>query len=324
MKGVQISKNGGTEVLEYKTDLSVPEPKEGEILVKNEYVGINYIDTYFRTGLYPSPLPLILGREGEGEIVSLGPSGDFHGLKKGDRVVWMGQAAYAEYTATPAAKAHLIPKELEPSVASAAILQGLTALTLIREAYHVQKGDWVLVHAAAGGVGLWLCQLLKAVGARTIGTASTTEKMDLAKENGAEIMINYKEEKNFVEKVKELTGGEGVKAVFDGTGKDQFDNDLEVVARCGTVVSYGNSSGAVPPFSISRLSAKNIKVLRPTFFNYIYTREEFERYTAELFDFIIKDKLNVRIHEIYPLSEVKRAHEDLEGRRTTGKLLLKP
>jgi len=162
------------------------------------------------------------------------------------------------------------------------------------------------------------------VGARTIGTASTAEKIELAKENGAEIMINYKEEKDLVSKIKEITGGEGVKAVFDSTGKDQFENDLEVVARCGTVVSYGNSSGAVPPFAISRLTAKNIKVLRPTLFNYITTREEYERYTAELFDFIIKDKLNVRIHEIYPLSEIKRAHEDLEGRRTTGKLLLKP
>jgi len=310
--------------LEYKTDLPVPVPKEGEVLVRNEFIGINYIDTYFRTGLYPSSLPAILGRDGEGEIVSLGPSGEFYGLKKGDKVVWMGLAGYAEYTAAPAAKAYLVPKELDPSMASAALLQGLTALTLIRESYKVEKGDWVLVHAAAGGVGLWLCQLLRIVGARTIGTASTAEKIELAKENGAEIMINYKEEKDLVSKIKEITGGEGVKAVFDSTGKDQFENDLEVVARCGTVVSYGNSSGAVPPFAISRLTAKNIKVLRPTLFNYITTREEYERYTAELFDFIIKDKLNVRIHEIYPLSEIKRAHEDLEGRRTTGKLLLKP
>jgi NADPH2:quinone reductase len=269
MKGVQISKTGGTEVLEYKTDLPVPVPKEGEVLVKNEFIGINYIDTYFyllfymssilspissnlykltlpsnsyfRTGLYPSPLPLILGREGEGEVISVGPGGELTGLKKGDRVVWMGTDAYAEYTATSAAKAYAIPSALAPSLASAALLQGLTALTLIREAYHVQKGDWVLVHAAAGGVGLWLVQLLKAVGAKTIGTASTAEKIELAKENGANFMVNYKEEKDFVGKIKEITGGEGVRAVFDSTGKDQFDNDLEVVARNGTVVSYGNS-----------------------------------------------------------------------------------
>lgn len=310
--------------MEYKTDLPVPVPKEGEVLVKNEFIGINYIDTYFRTGLYPSPLPLILGREGEGEIISLGPGGELNGLKKGDRVVWMGTSAYAEYTATSAAKAYAIPSALAPSVASAALLQGLTALTLIREAYHVQKGDWVLVHAAAGGVGLWLVQLLKAVGAKTIGTASTAEKIALAKENGANFMVNYKEEKDFVGKIKEITGGEGVRAVFDSTGKDQFDNDLEVVARNGTVVSYGNSSGAVPPFSISKLATKNVKVLRPTLFNYIYTREEFDKYTAELFDFIIKDNMNAKIHETYPLAEVARAHQDLEGRKTTGKLLLKP
>lgn len=156
-------------------------------------------------------------------------------------MVWLGTSGYAEYTAAPAAKTHVIPSALEPGVAAAAILQGLTALTLIREAHTVKKGDWVLVHAAAGGVGLWLCQLLKAVGARTIGTASTDDKIALAKKNGAEFMINYKTETEFVKKVKEITGGMGVTVVFDSTGKDQFENDLEVVARKGTVVSYGNS-----------------------------------------------------------------------------------
>ncbi|KAG4415397.1 hypothetical protein IFR04_011446 [Cadophora malorum] len=323
MKGVLIEETGGVEVLQYKTDLPVPSPKAGEVLVKNDFIGVNYIDTYFRTGLYPAPKPEILGREAEGTIVAVG-DGDILNLKVGDRVVWLGTSAYAEYSAAPAAKTHILPSELSPGIAAASILQGLTALTLIREAYHVQKDDWVLVHAAAGGVGLWLCQLLKAVGARTIGTASTSEKIELAKKNGAEFMINYKEEKDLVGKVKDLTGGAGVHAVFDSTGKDQFENDLEVVARKGTVVSYGNSSGAVPPFTISKLSGKNIKVLRPTLFNYIYTREEYERYTAELFDFIIKDKLNVRVHETYPLADIARAHTDLEGRKTTGKLILKP
>lgn len=323
MKGVLIEKTGGVEVLQYKTDLPVPTPKEGEVLVKNDFIGINYIDTYFRTGLYPAPKPEILGREAEGTIVSTG-GGNLYNLKVGDRVVWMGTSAYAEYTSAPASTAYPIPSSLSPSIAAAAFLQGLTALTLIREAYEVKKGDWILVHAAAGGVGLWLCQLLKAVGARTIGTASTAEKIELAKENGAEFMINYKEEKDFVGKVKEITGGEGVAAVFDSTGKDQFENDLEVVARKGTVVSYGNSSGAVPPLTIARLSAKNVKVLRPTLFNYIATREEFERYTGELFEFITKHNFNVRIHETYPLADVARAHTDLEGRKTTGKLLLKP
>lgn len=322
MKGVLVQKTGGVEVLEYKTDLPVPTPKEGEVLVKNEFIGINFIDTYFRTGLYPSQKPEILGREAEGTIVATGPSGNLYDLKVGDRVAWMGLSAYAEYAAAPAAKTHVIPSALKPGIAAAALLQGLTALTLIKEAYLVKKGDWVLVHAAAGGVGLWLCQLLRVVGARTIGTASTKEKLELAKENGAEVVVNYKEEKNFVERIKQITGGEGVKVVFDSTGKDQFENDLEVVVRKGTVVSYGNSSGLVPPLAISRLAAKNVAVLRPSLFNYIYTREEFERYSAELFDLIIKDKLNVRIHKNYPLADIATAHTDLEGRKTTGKLLL--
>jgi len=201
--------------------------------------------SYYRTGLYPSPKPEILGREAEGTIVSLGPSGEFYGLKPGDRVVWMAAGAYAEYTAAPAAKTHIVPSSVAPGIASASILQGLTALTLMRESYLVKKGDWVLVHAAAGGVGLWFCQLLKAVGARVIGTASTADKIELAKRNGAEFMINYKEETEFVKRVKEITGGEGVAVVFDSTGKDQFENDLEVVARKGTVVSYGNSVSGI-------------------------------------------------------------------------------
>ncbi|EON61074.1 hypothetical protein W97_00285 [Coniosporium apollinis CBS 100218] len=323
MAGVLIEKTGGTEVLQYKTDLPVPEPKDGEVLVKNEFVGINYIDTYFRTGLYPAPnFPYILGREGSGTVVSAG-SGNVYNLSTGDRVAWMAQGAYAEYTAVPALYAHKIPESVSSHDAAAALLQGLTALTLIREAHHVNKGDWVLVHAAAGGVGLWLCQLLRAVGARTIGTASTEEKVELAKKNGAEVMINYSHE-DVAAKVKEVTGGAGAIAVFDGVGKSTFDLSLDCVARKGSLVSFGNASGAVPPVTIARLSAKNTKLLRPTLFNYMVTREEFETYTGELFEFMTRDKMDVRVHEVYPLKEVARAHEDLEGRKTTGKLLLKP
>lgn len=191
----------------------------------------------------------MLGREAEGTIVAAGPNTP-HDLKVGDRVVYLSESTYAEYTAAPAAKAITIPSGIEPTVASAALLQGLTALTLIRETYHVQKGDWVLVHAAAGGVGLWLCQLLAAVGARTIGTASTQEKLDLAKKNGAEVLINYSHE-DVKSKVMEVTGGEGVKASFDGVGKDTFDLSLDCLARKGTLASFGNASGAVPPFAIS-------------------------------------------------------------------------
>ncbi|QSZ28719.1 hypothetical protein DSL72_003221 [Monilinia vaccinii-corymbosi] len=323
MKGVLIEKTGGVEVLDYRTDLPVPTPKGGEILVKNEFVGVNYIDTYFRTGLYPSPKPEILGREAEGTIVSLGPSTTPPpDLKIGDRVVYMGTSTYAEYTTIPAHKVYGVPSDLSPGIAAAAFLQGLTALTLIREAYHVQPNDWILVHAAAGGVGLWLCQLLRVVGAKVIATASSAAKLELAKENGAKVGIHNGEE-DIVKRVLEITGGEGVHAVFDSVGKDTFEGDLEVTRRKGTVVSFGNASGAVPPFAISRLAAKNLKVLRPTLFNYVATREEFEAYAKELFDFISQDGLNVKIHEIYPLEEVRRAHSDIEGRGTTGKLLLR-
>ncbi|KAI9859515.1 MAG: NADPH:quinone reductase [Trichoglossum hirsutum] len=322
MKGVLVENTGGTEVLQFRTDLPVPEPKEGEILVKNDYIGVNYIDTYFRSGLYPSPKPEILGREAAGHIVALGPNVS-PSFRVGDLVAWMGTGAYAEYSSTPAAKVALVPSSVSASDAAGALLQGLTALTLVREAYAVKAGEFVLVHAAAGGVGLWLCQILKSIGARAIGTASTTAKAELARENGAEFVIEYSRE-DVVQRVGEITRGEGVAAIFDGVGKDTFDADLEVVARKGTVVSFGNASGPVPPLAIARLGAKNVKVCRPMLGNYVYTREEFDHYTSELFQLMARDNMNVQIHEVYPLQDVARAHTDLEGRKTTGKLLLKP
>ncbi|KAF3003563.1 NADPH:quinone reductase [Curvularia kusanoi] len=326
MKAVVIEKTGGTDVLQYKTDVPVPEPKGDEVLIKNEYIGINYIDTYFRSGVYnPPSFPYILGREGAGTIAALGPSAHSD-LTVGARVAYMGQNAYAEYTPASSTYVTTLPDSIDAKIGAAAPLQALTALTLIREAYAVQKGDWVLVTAAAGGVGLWLCQLLKAVGARTIATASTEEKRELAKQNGAEIVLGYyaEDRDQFVKKVLEITGGEGVHAVFDSVGKDTFDSSLAVVRRKGTMVSFGNASGPVTGFSLARLSAKNVKLLRTTLFNYIATREEFQQYSKELWGFIEKDGLNVKIHDIYPLEDIKRATEDIEGRKTTGKLLLKP
>lgn len=322
-KAVLINKTGGTDVLEYTTDLPVPALVDGQILVKNDYIGVNFIDTYFRSGLYPAPqFPYILGREAEGTVVKTG-GGETYGLKEGDRVVWMGEGAYAEYTGVAAKNAIKIPDGVPPKVAAAALLQGLTALTLVREAHAVKPGDWVLVHAAAGGTGLWLVQLLKAIGARAIGTASTQEKVDLALKAGAAHVINYSHE-DVKTKVYELTDGAGVAAVFDGVGKSTFDLSLECVARKGSLISFGNASGAVPPVTISRLVAKNVRLMRPTVMNYIVTREEFEHYSNELFEFIIRDGLDARIHDVYPLSEVARAQNDLEGRKTTGKLLLDP
>ncbi|XXG94716.1 T-complex protein 1 subunit delta [Hypoxylon texense] len=322
-KGVIIDKTGGPEVLQYTTDLPVPALVDGQILVKNDYIGVNFIDTYFRTGLYPAPqFPYILGREAEGTVVKTG-GGETYGLKEGDKVVWMGEGAYAEYTGVPAKNAVKIPEGVPPKIAAAALLQGLTALTLVREAHAVQKGDWVLVHAAAGGTGLWLVQLLKSIGANTIGTASTPEKVELALAAGAAHVVNYSHE-DVKSKVLELTGGRGVAAVFDGVGKSTFDLSLECVARKGSLVSFGNASGAVPPVAIGRLTAKNARLLRPTVANYVATRDELERYSDELFGFLVRDGLDARIFDVYPLSEVARAHRDLEGRKTTGKLLLDP
>ncbi|KIW00460.1 uncharacterized protein PV09_07985 [Verruconis gallopava] len=323
MEGVVINKTGGTEVLEYKTDLPVPTPGEGQILVKNEFTGINYIDTYFRTGLYPVPtgFPYILGRESSGIVQAIG-SGNTYGFSVGDRVVYLNQHTYAQYTAADARMAYKLPNEISNELATAAMLQGLTALTMIRESHPVKKGEWILVHAAAGGVGLLLVQMLKAVGAKLIATCSTS-KLDQVRKYNPDVLIDYTTE-DWVAKVKEATGGAGVAAVFDGVGKATFDGSLESLARKGTMVSFGNASGAVPPFTIARLSPKNLKLLRPMLFAYLATREEFDAYAKELFEqFILKDKMDVKIHDIYPLKEVARAHEDIQSRKTSGKLLLR-
>lgn len=244
-------------------------------------------------------------------------------MKEGDRVFWMAEGAYAEYSAMPAGKAAKLPESIPKKIGAAALLQGLTALTLIRESHHVKKGNWVLVHAAAGGVGLWLCQLLRAVGANTIGTASTQEKVDAATKAGATHMINYSKD-DVKSKVMELTDNKGVIAVFDGVGKSTFDVSLECVARLGSLISFGNASGAPDPLTIARLSPKNLRLMRPTLFNYLVTPEEWKHWTGELLDVLQKNDIDVNIHEVYPLSEAKRAQDDLEARKTSGKLLLDP
>lgn len=326
MKGILLPHTGDASVLQYQSSLPTPTPDASSVLIRNSYIGINYIDTYFRTGLYPSPKPEILGREGAGTIVSLGsPSDDSKmlGLREGDPVVWMGTGGYAEYTAVPAEKVLKIPGGISERDACAACLQGLTALTLVEEAYPVQSGDWVLVLAATGGVGGWLCQVLRAKGARAIATVSTQEKVAEAKRLGAEVVVVEKEGE--VERVvEELTGGKGVKASFDGVGKATFERSLQVTARKGTVVSFGNASGAVEPFSLTKLSAKNLKLVRPSLPNYIVTREEYESYADELWRLMIKEKFDVRVHKTYALKDAAQAQTDLESRKTMGKLLMTP
>ncbi|KAK4140260.1 uncharacterized protein C8A04DRAFT_32218 [Dichotomopilus funicola] len=338
MSGILIEENGGVEALKWKTDIAVPELKDGEILVRNEYVGVNYIDTYFRTGLYKAPLPLITGKEAAGIIAAVHPSvtATFPALKEGAPVGYVADHAYAEYTAVPAEKAQALPEGVSTETAAASLLQGLTALTFVREAaglarpghpesqgkLGVSEGPWALVHAAAGGVGSLLVQLLVAHGARVIGTAGSAEKVEIAKANGAQWVVDSRNE-DVVKRVKEITGGNGVDVIFDGVGKATFEGDLESIARKGTLVVFGNASGPVPPVDVLRLGAKNIKLMRPVLFGYIATQEERNSYTAELFELIQAGKVNLKIHDVYPLKDVARAHSDLEGRKTTGKVLLK-
>ncbi|EAQ87383.1 hypothetical protein CHGG_04002 [Chaetomium globosum CBS 148.51] len=337
MSGILIEETGGVEVLKWKTDLSVPELGEGEILVRNEFVGVNFIDTYFRTGLYKSPLPLVTGKEAAGTIIAVHPSVHTTDptLQEGVRVAYVADHAYAEVTAISADRAAAIPAGLDTQTAAASLLQGLTALTFVREAaglaqphatghrqLGVSEGPWALVHAAAGGTGSMLVQMLAAHGARVIGTAGGEVKCGLAKGNGAQWVVDSTSE-DVVARVKEITGGKGVDVIFDGVGKATFEADLEMIARRGTLAVFGNASGPVPPVDVLKLGAKNIKLMRPVLFAYIVTKEERAAYTKELFELLLAGKVKVKIHEVYPLQEVGRAHSDLEGRKTAGKLLLK-
>ncbi|KAJ5165785.1 hypothetical protein N7492_006081 [Penicillium capsulatum] len=324
MKAVVVEQTGGPEVLQFQTSYPVPTPKNGELLVSNGISGVNYIDTYFRTGLYASPKPEVLGREGAGIVKAIGPN--VSGFQVGDRVAWLTTGGYAEYTAVPADRTVHIPDGVSDETCMSAFLSGLTVLSFVKETYAVQKGDWVLVHAAAGGAGFLMTQILKSIGAKVIGTAGGPEKCALVKGLGADVVIDYRSEegKKWVKKVKEATDGRGVDVVYDSVGKDTWEGSLEAVKRKGTIVWFGNASGPVPPIPLPKLSPKCVKIARPTLFGYIETREEFEFYTNELFQLLSSGELKTKVHKVYPLEEVAQAHIDLEGRKTTGKLLLKP
>lgn len=327
MKAVLVEEHGGPEVLHYVIDHPVPTPKGHELLVKNELIGVNFIDTYYRTGLYPLPdKPAIIGQESVGTVVAAGDEKEDKGFQVGDRVVWLNFGSYAEYTSVPMDKAIKVPVDVTDKDAVGGFVMGTTTLSLVREAYPVKQGEWVLVHAAAGGVGLLMCQVLRNIGAKTIGTAGGAEKCKLAKAYGAEHVIDYRDPNGpyWVDEVKRLTGNQGVHVVFDSVGKDTWEGSLEATQLKGKVVYYGNASGPVPPFSISMLSAKNLSICRPTLWGYTSTREEFEFYANQFFDQVKSSRMKIRIHEVYKLENVAQAHRDLEGRKTTGKLLLKP
>ncbi|KAJ5747373.1 uncharacterized protein N7511_009069 [Penicillium nucicola] len=324
MKAVVVEQTGGPEVLQFRTAHPVPTPQAGQLLVRNNISGVNYIDTYFRTGLYPSPKPEVLGREGAGVVAAVGP--DTSGFQVGDRVAWLATQGYAEYTAVSAAKTVKIPEGISDEDVMASFLSGLTVLAFAKETYPVQKGDWVLLHAAAGGAGFLMTQILKTMGANVIGTAGGAEKCALVKSLGADVVIDYRSEEgqDWVKLVKEATGGRGVDVVYDSVGKDTWEGSLEAVKRKGTIVWFGNASGPVPPLPLPKLSPKCVKVARPTLFGYIETREEFEYYTNELFTLLKSGQLKTKIHKIYPLEDIAQVHKDLEGRKTMGKPLLRP
>lgn len=251
MKAVVVEQTGGPEVLQFKTSYPVPTPQAGELLVRNNISGVNYIDTYFRTGLYPAPKPEILGREGAGVVAAVGPGTS--GFQVGDRVAWLSTGGYAEYTAVSVAQTAKIPEGISDEDTMASFLSGLTVLAFAKETYPVQKGDWVLLHAAAGGAGFLMTQILKTMGANVIGTAGGAEKCALVKSLGADVVIDYRSEegKDWVKKVKEATGGRGVDVVYDSVGKDTWEGSLEAVKRKGTIVWFGNASGPVPPLPLA-------------------------------------------------------------------------
>ena len=246
--------------------------------------------------------------------------GEVFGLKLGDTVACLSEGTYAEYTAAPAIRTVKLPTSISTSIAAASFQQGLTALTLIREAYHVKRNDWVLVHAAAGGTGQWLVRLLRIVGAHTIGTASTAEKIEVARQAGATHTIQYTKE-DVKSRVMELTGNKGVSVVFDGVGKSTFDLSLDVIARKGSLICFGNASGSPEPLVLARLSPKNLRLMRPMLLGFVQMREEFIRYTEELFGLMERHESNIP-YEVYPLSGASQAQRDLERRGTTGKLIL--
>jgi len=317
---VQVTRTGGPEVLEV-AEIEVRGPQAGELLIDVAAAGVNYIDTYHRQGTYPLELPVVLGLEGAGTVAEAGP--DVTGFAPGDRVAWQSAfGSYASRAIVPASVAVKVPEGVSLETAAATMLQGITAHYLVASTYEVKPGDDVLVHAAAGGVGLLLVQLAKARGARVIATVSNEEKAKLAREAGADEVLGYED---FAKVTRELTGGAGVDVVYDGVGKDTYEGSLASLKIRGLLALFGASSGPVPPINPQALnSGGSLYLTRPTSVHYVRTREELDWRAKELFDAIIAGDLNVRIGGTYPLADARRAHEDLQARRTTGKLLLIP
>ena len=322
MQAIQILTTGSADVLALR-DLPTPTPGAGEVLIRIEASGVNFIDTYFREGRYPAHLPYTLGQEAAGIVVATAP--DVTAVKAGDRVAWCGiPGTYAQLAVAPANRLVPIPEGVNFQQAAAALTQGLTAHYLTHSTYPIQPGDEVLIHAGAGGTGLLFIQMAKALGARVITTVSTEEKAALARTAGADEIIFYTKE-DFAAKVKELTSGRGLPVVYDSVGKTTFEQSLQCLRPRGMVVLFGGASGAVPPFDLIRLSTMgSLYVTRPTLKDYIAARADLETRAKDVFDAVANSTLKLRLEHIYPLTDAAHAHRDLESRKTTGKLLLIP
>ncbi|WP_153102172.1 quinone oxidoreductase family protein [Paraburkholderia hayleyella] len=322
-KAIRFDKTGGPEVMKW-VDVAVGEPAAGEIRIRQRAVGLNYIDVYFRTGLYPLPLPGGLGMEAAGEVSAVGEG--VTALKVGDRVAYVARppGAYAEERVLPAAQVVRVPDGLSDEQAASVMLQGLTAQYLLRRTYRVQAGDTIVIHAAAGGVGLLVCQWAKALGATVIGTVGNDEKAALAHAHGCDYPVVYTRE-NLAKRVREITQGAGVPVVYDSVGKDTYFASLDCLAPLGMFVSFGNASGPLPPLDSSELAGRgSLFFTRPTLFTYMSRREDYEAMSAELFEVLLSGKVKTSINQRYALADVSQAHIDLEARRTTGSTVLLP
>lgn len=322
-KAIRINRNGGPDVMEY-VDVEVGEPGPGEARVRQHAIGINFIDVYFRTGLYPHPLPAGLGKEGAGVVEAVGEG--VLDVKVGDRVAYAGgpNGAYADVRNMPASVLVRLPDAISFDTAAAMMLQGLTVQYLFKRTTQLQRGDTILFHAAAGGVGLIACQWARAMGVNMIGTVGSDAKAELARANGCTHVINYNTE-DFVKRVAEITNGEKVSVVYDSIGKDTFIGSLDCLRPRGLMVSFGNASGPVEPFGLNELASRgSLFITRPTLFSYAASRTELEEMSADLFAMVESGKVKIEINQRYRLADAAQAHAELESRKTTGSSILLP
>ena len=321
-KAIQIDKPGPASALKWR-EVTIGKPKAGEVRLRHTAVGLNYIDVYHRSGLYALPLPLTLGMEAAGVVEALGRG--VTDLKVGDRVAYATMlGSYSEARLIPADRVIKIPKEIGDETAAAMMLQGMTVRFLLRETYKLKKGDTILIHAAAGGVGLILCQWAKHLGATVIGTVGSKQKADLAAAHGCDHPINYSRE-NFVDRVKKITKGEGLPVVYDSVGKDTFPGSLDCLAHRGLFVSFGSSSGPIPPFNIGILAAKgSLYMTRPSLPNYTAARKDLVATANDLIRMVKSGAIKIEVNQTYALKDAAKAHRDLEARKTTGSTVLMP